>query len=262
MRQQTLTLAMTAVALPLALPIWAQNPANPEPGRIYHFTNAPPSLQAYQELATLIRTVANVRNVSINAASAQIEFSGRGESPDAAEWLLRQLDKAPGAPASAGPAPEFDASGSLDGSVRVFTLAHTTSTIGIQEVLTILRTMADVQRVFNYTPLHALAMRGPAAQLAMAEWLIGALDQPTGTAKAMQEFRVPGGSNDIVRVYSLSAAKNPEDIQRILVAVRTTGGILKTFASRTVDAIAVRGTPDQMANADGIIVSMDKQLAR
>jgi hypothetical protein len=95
--------------------------------------------------------------------------------------------------------------------------------------------------------------------MAMSEWLIQALDQPDG--KAMQEFSVPGETNDVLRVYRLSAARSPQDLQSITVALRTTGGIKRVFPSRTVDAIALRGTSDQLAKADAIIVSMDKQLA-
>jgi len=91
--------------------------------RTYRFTGPAPSARDYQELVTVIRTAGDVSAVTIDSAAGQITFGGRGESPEISEWLLRQLDKAPGAIPSE--VPEFHST-QKDDNAAVFYLAHGT----------------------------------------------------------------------------------------------------------------------------------------
>jgi hypothetical protein len=228
--------------------------------RTYRLTGPTPSARDYQELVTVIRTVADVREVSIDAAAGQITFGGRGEAPDMSEWLLQQLDKAPGKTPSE--TAEFH-SAKKDDNLAVFYMKHVRSERGIQEALTVLRTVADVQKVFSYGALNALAMRGPAAQMALAKWMIEAMDTDAGIrVPKVPEFRIEGVRDPIVRVYYLANARTSDDISRMLTAVRTSGGIMKTFTLSTNRIFFMRGAPDQMTKAESILLTMDQQLAR
>ncbi len=226
--------------------------------RIYRFSGPAPSARDYQELATVIRTVGDVREVNIDAEAGQIAFSGQGETPEMSEWLLRQLDKAPDATPSE--TPEFH-SAQKDDKVAVFYLAHATGPRYIQELLTVLRTVGDVQKIFSYTALNALAVRGPAAMIALTKWMVESMDKaaPIAVSKT-PEFHGSGVWDDTVRVYYLANARG-EDINRILTAVRVTGDIQKTFAVGENGALAVRGRLEDMAKAEGIVLTMDQQLA-
>jgi hypothetical protein len=46
----------------------------------------------------------------------------------------------------------------------------------MQEVLTVLRTVGDIQKVFSYSTSHALVLRSAGSELQRAEWIIQQLD--------------------------------------------------------------------------------------
>jgi general secretion pathway protein D len=62
--------------------------------------------------------------------------------------------------------------------VKVFYLSNPTGPQEIQEILTVLRTVVDVQKVFNYSAQNALVVRCDADVMALVEKLISDLDKP------------------------------------------------------------------------------------
>src|SRR5205814_31579 len=84
--------------------------------------------------------------------------------------------------------------------VRVFYLPNTPTVQDFQEVATLVRTTAEIRRVFTYNANRALVMRGTAGQMAHAEWLIGQLSAPS-TAQ----------TNSAAREYRLSSAQSVGD---------------------------------------------------
>jgi general secretion pathway protein D len=64
--------------------------------------------------------------------------------------------------------------------VRVFYLSNVTSPQEMQELLTVLRTVVDVQKVFNFTAQNALVVRAESDTMALVEKLISDLDKPRG----------------------------------------------------------------------------------
>ena len=64
--------------------------------------------------------------------------------------------------------------------VKVFYMSNITSPQEMQEMLTVLRTVVDVQKVFNYTAQNALVVRAEADTMALVEKLIADLDKPRG----------------------------------------------------------------------------------
>ncbi len=65
-----------------------------------------------------------------------------------------------------------------DQVVKVFYLTNPTTPQEIQEMLTVLRTVFDVQKVFNYTSQNALVVRCDADTMALVEKEIADLDKP------------------------------------------------------------------------------------
>ena len=65
-----------------------------------------------------------------------------------------------------------------DQVVKVFYLSNPTTPQEIQEILTVLRTVFDVQKVFNYTAQNALVVRCDADTMALVEKEIADLDKP------------------------------------------------------------------------------------
>lgn len=62
--------------------------------------------------------------------------------------------------------------------VKVFYLTNPTTAQEIQEMLTVLRTVFDIQKVFNYTSQNALVVRCDADTMALVEKEIADLDKP------------------------------------------------------------------------------------
>ena len=62
--------------------------------------------------------------------------------------------------------------------VKVFYLNNITNTTELQEVITTLRTVADIQKVYNYTAQNALIVRCETDRMLLAEKIISDLDKP------------------------------------------------------------------------------------
>jgi general secretion pathway protein D len=62
--------------------------------------------------------------------------------------------------------------------VRVFYLTNVTSQPELNEIVTLLRTVTDTQKIFTSTPLNAIVVRAEADKIRLAEKLIAAVDKP------------------------------------------------------------------------------------
>ncbi len=92
--------------------------------------------------------------------------------------------------------------------VKVFYLSNVTSPQEMQELLTVLRTVVDVQKVFNYTSQNALVVRAESDTMALVEKLIADLDKPRG--EVIVDVMVMEVSSTYMR--SLTAAFAPTGI--------------------------------------------------
>ncbi len=140
----------------------------------FHFTS-PQTQQTLQEAATILRTVADLPQVSIDASLATITFHGPGDKVAMAEWMLGELDRSGGETA----VHEYKmAAGEV---VRVNFLTNVPNGQAMQEVLTVARTVADLQKIFNYTARQAIVLRGTDGDIAFAEWILDQLNLPRAT---------------------------------------------------------------------------------
>jgi len=68
--------------------------------------------------------------------------------------------------------------------VRVFYLTHTETPQQLQEVIVAVRSISGVFRAFTHSASRAMALRGTADQMAVADWLLYVLDKPAQTPGA------------------------------------------------------------------------------
>ena len=104
---------------------------------------------------------------------------GTGDQVALAEWLFKELDR-PVARAAAAPpavAHEYRMPGDADDIVRVFYLTHADTPRRLQEIAVQVRTTTEVRRLFTYNAPSAMALRGTAAQIALADRLIEERDR-------------------------------------------------------------------------------------
>jgi hypothetical protein len=99
----------------------------------------------------------------------------------------------------------------------------------------------------------------PAAQMALAEYIIDALDVAPETAPRLLNFdiRFPEGTIDLEKVFYLPSATAPAINQQILTALRNVVEINKLFNCFSPEALVVRGSADEIAAADWLIRSLE-----
>jgi hypothetical protein len=218
--------------------------------RVFHFVNDP-GVRGLQEIVTVLRTAGNIQQVSLDAPSAALSVAGTPGQIAAAEWIIHQLDQPERTPASS---PQNE-SVTFGGDVYVvYYLKHATIPMGVQEVVTTLRAVGNVQRIYSYGAPAAVVMRGPAPEMAMAGWLIQQLDVPAADPPASQrEYTNPDAAGDPVHVFYLPPAATKEELQQMVTAIRTTGQIQHVYACLDARAIAVRDTPARVALAGRLI---------
>jgi hypothetical protein len=165
---------------------------------------------------------------------------------------------------------EYRVPGSSDDVVQVFYLTHTQTAQDLQEIVTAIRVIADIQRIFPCNVPRTLALRGTAAQTALAQWLVDELDKSTGghpldqpgQNEVAHEYRVPGNGDDVVRVFYLTHTETPQGVQEIATAIRTVTDLQRVFTCNATKALTLRGTADRIALAAKIISETDKPNAR
>jgi hypothetical protein len=218
-----------------------------------------PTAKATDEMATVLRTVVQMREVKVGTAPGAINLQGTPADLDAAEWIVRQLDRPaawrPSETEKKDPATrEFRLPASPDrfGTViRIFYLSNPAPKT-MEEEFDIVRWVLHTQPVFHYAPRNALVYRdGGMADPADIEWLLQALE-----AGATSAPHLLGGKNkdsETLRVFALPAGTTAEQVQTVTEDLRiklTMPGIL----GRTIPpALAVSATPAQLDQAEKII---------
>jgi hypothetical protein len=219
--------------------------------RTFYLTHAP-TIQQFQEVATVIRTIANIREVSADEDQKSVTVHTTPGQIDMAEWLFNELDN----PAVQTSVPhQYLVPGAADDVVRVFYITSTANVQDFQQIATLVRTISNITRVFTYNAPKALVVRDTAAQVQLAEWLVKELDQPASDSS--HEYRIPGGKDDIVHVLYLAKTGSVQAFQSAAIQIRATTQITRAFTYNAPKAFAVRGTADQIALAERLAMDLD-----
>jgi hypothetical protein len=219
-----------------------------------------------QEIATVARIIAqggggtNLRadpvDILVDPAQKTMRFNGTPEQIQFTQWIFPLLDAANTASTAKN---EFLFSGGAENVVHVYYLQTPKSLQEFQEIATSVRNISEIRRVITYNAPKAIAVRGTADQVALADWLIAELDQPDHTP-AVHQYRMSGGfvrgSSD-VRVFYLTHTASVKDFQQIATAMRWTFAIRQVFTYNAPRALVVRGTADQIAGADWLVNQLD-----
>lgn len=215
--------------------------------RVLHISSAQ-SNEDLQELATVIRSIADIRDLSVDAAERTFTFKAGTEQAHLAEWVARELD---------GPEQSSEPySIGADDVVRIFHLNNAPNVQGFQEMATAVRSMADMPRIYAYYRSRAIVARGSRDQIALGEWLFGELDRPLSLPPpgGVRQFQTTGaGADNVVRVFRLMRTATVQDFQEVAVMVRGIGEIRRVFTYNAPRALILRGTPDQVALAEWLI---------
>jgi type II secretory pathway component GspD/PulD (secretin) len=212
------------------------------------------SPQGIQEALTVLRTVADMRAVSADTANSAISYTGTANEVALADWIVSAIDVAgPMAPQ------QYSVPGAGDDIVKVIYLRNTKTPQGVQELLTQMRTVISVAKIFNVTHSGTFVMRGNSALIASGTWLMAQLDKPFDPAAAPATYAM--GSNQ-VKVYYLHNITSPQSTQELLTAIRLQARVNHAFVSNGIHAIALLGDSDQIATANALVAQRDIPTAR
>jgi hypothetical protein len=216
------------------------------------FLTHTPALQQFQEVATVIRTIADIREAAVDKDQRSVTVHASASQIAMAEWLFNELDTQT---VQASVPHEYRVPGTTDDLVRLFYLTDTATVQDFQEAATLVRTIADFRRAFTYNEPRAFVVRGTAAQIGLAEWLLKELEpSPTPSTR---EYRMPNSNDDVVRVLHLGNTQNVQDFQNAAIAIRNTTQIQRVFTYNSPRAVALRGTADQIALAARLAKDLD-----
>lgn len=212
-----------------------------------------------QEIVNGVRSVTDIQRCSPMNQQKAIVMRGSPEQVKAADWLLGVLDQPAGAQPGGAAGHEYRlAEGAWDARsglvVRVAALTHLDTPEAIQEVINVTRSVADIQRLFPIMSRRFLIMRGSDEQMALVSWLLKEFDGPGG--QGTKEFKVggTGNQNQMVQVAYVSAGTR-EGLQETVNAIRTETKMSRVFPFQPQGAVAMRGTADQLAQAQQVIQS-------
>ena len=136
---------------------------------------------------------------------------------------------------------------------RTFYVTHTPTVQQLQEVATTIRTITDIKQISVDNDQKSFTVHATAPQVAMAEWLFNELDSPVAQPSQPHAYRIPGTSDDVVRVFYVITAPSVQDFQQAATLVRTISDIRRVFTYNSRNALTVRGTDAQVALAEWLI---------
>ncbi len=131
--------------------------------RVFYVTHTSDS-SAFQEVATLVRSISQIRRVFTYNNRRAIAMLATPEQTRMAEWLLNRLDQEH--PVSAEPLSVSDS------VLQVFYLPPDTSIAEFQARARAMRQQTGIRSVFTYNTPRAIAVRGTTEQIAAAGRLL------------------------------------------------------------------------------------------
>jgi hypothetical protein len=218
--------------------------------RVFHLIQNETADQMFQ-IATLIRSTGGIQQILADDLQRTVSVTGTSAELDMAAWYVKQLDRA-----TPPPSPQDYPVGN-DDTVRMFFLAHVSTSQQLQEIVTNLRAIIDIKRLFIYDTLHAMAVRGTGSQNAMATWLVNQLDQPIGApSPAPNDYTL--SADDVTHVFNLSNPRVPMETQEMATLIRSVADTQRIFIYNARKTIVVRTSPDRMALTAWLVKQLDR----
>jgi len=207
----------------------------------------PATKQALQEMATVLRTVVQLKTVKIEDTPS-IYVQGTPAEIDMAQWVVSRFDR----PVNWRPNEQEvrnPATRTFEGQLRIFYVPGDVTPQGIQERLTILRTVLDTQLIFNFTPQQALIARGTPAELEAIEWVLRSL----ANEGSSEPYKLADPRFPLVRIFAMPPATTGKQMQETLTRLRTQVPIQKVFNLTSPPRLVVRATAADLDRAGDLL---------
>jgi len=142
---------------------------------------------------------------------------------------------------------------------RTFYLTHTDTPQQLMEVGTTIRTITDIQQLSAGQAQKSVTVHASPGQIAMAEWLFNELDSPAAEPSVPHEYRAPGSTDDVVRVFYVTTAATIQDFQEVSTLVRTISDTRRVFTYNGRKALVIRGTDAQIGLAEWLLKELEPE---
>jgi hypothetical protein len=220
------------------------------------------TVQDFQEVATTVRTIADIRRVFTFNSRRAMAVRGTADQIAASEFLVRELDQ----PATAKRADSrqyqmIDPANRGETAVRVLYLPYTATVQQFQEVATVIRTIGEVRRIFTYNTPRAMIVRGTPDQMALTAWMVSELGKPAAAGTASTTYQYPGNDRNgenLVRVFYVKDIATVLAFQQLATQIRTAAQIRRLFTYNESMALAIRGNEAQLTMAQQML--QDRQV--
>jgi len=213
--------------------------------------------QQLEEIATVLRGTADIQQVSVDDLKGTVAVEGTAGQIGMADWLVHQMDLP--ATGQLSGVHEYRPTAGGDDVARVFYVNHAARPQELQEIVTAVRSVADIQRLFVYNPLRAAVVRGTIRQISLAAWMVDQLNQPANVAApSPHEYQLPG--DDVAQVFELRYPQTPQQLQEIVVLIRAVGDIQRLFIYNDRRALIVRARAERVALAAWLVSELDKPV--
>lgn len=211
------------------------------------------TVQDQQEVATAIRTIAEIRPVWVYSPQKAMVLRGTAEQLAMADWVSSAFDRHK--KGDRGEPGEFRMTAGGENVMRVLWVSAAPGVREFQSLATLMRSAAAIRRVFTYNDQKAIVIRGTADQVDLAAWLTAELDQP---AHATSPRIIPYLKENVLRVYYLNPKTvgpgTPDaEMSKIASEVRASIGIPMVMPYTPTFAITVRGSEEQLAAAEKML---------
>jgi hypothetical protein len=228
--------------------------------KVFYFTHLE-TPQAMQEVSNAVRSIGDIRDVSLDAAERSLTVKGTADQIAIAGWLTAELDKSGTVPGTR----DFPFNDARTPLAQIVYLSHVDNPRDLQEIVNSVRSVTDIQRCFPMNLQKAIVMRGSPAQVKAADWLLGELDQATGpqTGGSPHEYRLLAAdwvtsSRDLVlQVAAVTHLETPQALQEATNLIRGMADIQRCFPVYPRMVLVIRGSDDQISLANWLLKQLD-----
>ncbi len=227
-------------------------PASQNVDRVLHFKHTE-ATKDLQELVTVVRSIAQIGKASIDSTNKTLTLNASAGQAATAEWLFNQLDQ----PVKQQMATSFTTD--TGDFVQTFYLSKPLTNQELNEAATVVRTTGELRHLFVYSPSRAIVVRGSAADMRFAAWLLKELDQPTNRLESAPHVNESG---DLVKVFYFKQPLTNLELMEAATVVRSVGELRRLFVYSPNRAIVVRGSAADMQLAAWLFKEFDQPVNR
>jgi len=233
------------------------------PDRSFYLTNmtSAPQLNA---ITTVLRTVMDVQDLTVDESRHALVARATVDKMVGAEWLIHQLDQ-PAGSQGAGVSPDYRMAGEKGETVRIFRMAAGTTNANLTAMVTAIRTVADVQRLFPFESQQAIIGRAPLEEMETADWMVRQLAPADGKMLTgnspvypWKGYQRPDSEEEAVRIFRMSPDTTNASLTAMVTAIRTVADVQRLFPMEYGKAIVARATAGRLALAEWMVHELDQ----